>query len=444
MTEELSDEGRALSWCSSYIPVMAKFCSPETAREMNILAIAMRTRSMKALKMKIESLSPENSPDIALISQVVSLFRAACKESDIAAAKIHAGVVQCLVDKVEIPDRHIRTLFMTCMNNDSELAITQMRNTFFDYENWIQKQIARLWPNTLDKDLPPLPAESKILHKSIQLEATRQAAIRLRQYLFYRSTKVNLNDPQDLDRTDAVFTNFTTYSQYDSGVLINVYINLVGGKVYKIKESLRSIEAALAITTLHVLRRGIFEATVYGCDHRSSHHLILINQLEGTMRNTMATASTDELDRYREALLWIFFYGSRFEWRVREKAKDLTPARTWFSKLFARQVRHLRLTEWSDVQEVLEQFVFYGFLEPSLPIWFAEILHEAAPFLQPDCVPDVNDVPLKECLCGNPMDATEESKSQRPFLRKMGADRSVACSQAGRSRKKSGTANGRP
>ncbi|OCT46280.1 hypothetical protein CLCR_01335 [Cladophialophora carrionii] len=173
---------------------------------------------------------------------------------------------------------------MTCMNSDVELAIAQMRNTFFDYEDWVRGRIRRSWAETLQKNMPSLPPEYQALHESITLPATRQVAIRLRQYLVYRSTKVNLNGPADLDHTEAVSTIFTTYSQYDFGVLINVYIHLVAGRVADMEKSSRLVEAALALTTLHVLRRGIFEATVYRCDHRSSHHIITINHLERTMR----------------------------------------------------------------------------------------------------------------------------------------------------------------
>ncbi|KIW29613.1 uncharacterized protein PV07_05416 [Cladophialophora immunda] len=374
MKEEFSDEGRALSWCSSYMPVLAKFSSPDTARDLHFLAIKMRTKSMKILKTRIEKLSLDIPPDISLVSQIVSLFRAACKENDIPAAKIHANIIQRLVDRVETPDLHIRTLFMTCMNNDTELAIAQMRNTFFDFENWVQKQIARFWVETPETHMPQLPAEYKALHSSVRLHATRQASIRLRQYLFVRSTTVDLNDPEDLNRTDAVYTIFTTYSQYDSGALINAYINLIAGKGYKMKESLRYIEASLALTTLHILRRGIFEATVYGCDHRTSHHMITINHLEGTMQKALSIATTDELARYREALLWVFFYGARFEWRVNEKIKDIMPPRTWFTKMFARQAEILELTEWPQARDTLSHFVFYEFLEPYLATWFAETL----------------------------------------------------------------------
>ncbi|OAL24653.1 hypothetical protein AYO22_05442 [Fonsecaea multimorphosa] len=379
MKEEFSDEGRALSWCSSYIPVLAKFSSPETARDLQFLAIKMRTKSMMMLKKRIENLSLDVPPEISLVSQIVSLFRAACKENDIPAAKVHANIIQRLVDRVETPDLHIRTLFMTCMNNDTELAIAQMRNTFFDFENWVQKQIARFWVETPEKHMPQLPADYKALHESIQLDATRQAAIRLRQYLFVRSTTVNLNDPDDLDRTDAIYTIFTTYAQYDSGALINAYINLIAGKVYKMEESLRYIEASLALTTLHILRRGIFEATIYGYDHRTSHHMITINHLEGTMRTALTFATAHELTQYREALLWIFFYGARFEWRVNQTIQDIMAPRTWFTKKFARQAEILQLIEWPQARDILNHFVFYEFLEPYLATWFAETIASNEP-----------------------------------------------------------------
>ncbi|OAL38504.1 hypothetical protein AYO20_02153 [Fonsecaea nubica] len=379
MKEEFSDEGRALSWCSSYIPVLAKFSSPDTARDLHFLAIKMRTKSMKILKDRIEKLSLDIPPDISLVSQIVSLFRAACKENDIPAARIHANIIQRLVDRVETSSLHIRTLFMTCMNNDTELAIAQMRNTFFDFENWVQRQIARFWVEKPETHMPPLPIQYKALHDSIQLDATRQAAIRLRQYLLVRSTTVNLNDPADLNRTDAVYTIFTTYSQYDSGALINAYINLIAGRVDGIPAPCRLIEASLALTTLHILRRGIFEATVYGCDHRTSHHMITINHLEGTMRKAMNIARDDTLTQYRDALLWIFFYGARFEWRVNQKIKGIMPPRTWFTKMFVRQAEILELNEWPQARHILHRFVFYEFLEPSVATWFAETLSGDTP-----------------------------------------------------------------
>jgi hypothetical protein len=374
MKDELSSEGRALAWCSSYLPVLARFCNPEMSRELNMLAIRMRSQSMKILKAQIENLHLDRPPDISLIAQIVSLFRAACKEGDAAAAGIHANIIQRLVNKVEVPDRHIQTLFMTCMNNDSELAIARMSNTFFDYEGWIHIQIQRFWENSFTSNLPQLPSHFDALHKSIQLPATRDAAIRLRQYLLYRSTRVNLDDPDDIERTDTVFTKFTTYSQYDSGVLINAYINLVAGKKYKMGESVRIIEAGLALTTLHVLRRGIVEATVNGGDHRSGHHIITINHLEGTMRRVMATVDADDRQKYDEALLWIFFYGARFEWRVNQKVKGATAPSTWFSRHFAQQARILGLTTCAQVEDLLAQFVFYGFLEPYLSTWFNEVM----------------------------------------------------------------------
>lgn len=382
MKEELSDEGRALSWCASYIPVLAKFSSPETAQELNMLAIKMRTKSMVILKDQVEKLALDVPPDISLISHIISLFRAACKEGDIPAAKIHAGIVRRLVDRVEVRDKHIQTLFMTCMNNDGELALARMHHTFFDFQNWVTKQIRRFWDEA-EVTKPPVPEEDKALHKSIQLDATRRPAIRLRHNLSIRSLKVNLNNPEDLDRTYAVYTNFSIYAQLDTGILLNIYLDLITDQGYDhLKGGVRLIEASIALLTLHVLRRGIFEATVYGCDHRSSHHIILINHLEGTMRRLMNEATEAELDQYCEALLWIAFYGARFEWRVNQKIKGLTPPRTWFAKLFVRQAQALELSDWFHARDIIRQFVFYEFLESYLPMWFEETMRGNAPLVR--------------------------------------------------------------
>ncbi|KIX03803.1 uncharacterized protein Z518_07356 [Rhinocladiella mackenziei CBS 650.93] len=376
MKEELSDEGRALAWVSSYIPVLAKYSPEDTARDLNLMAIKMRAQSLRILKDRIANLSTEAQPNISLVSQIVSLFRASCKENDIASAKIHAEIIRHLIDRVEQPDRHIQVLFTTVMNNDTEVAVSHMRNTIFDFEGWVRQQLNKLWVDKAETNMPLVSEEYRDLHPCIQLPATRDACIRLRRYLLTRQTLVNLNDPQDLDRTDAVFTVFTQDSLYDSGVLINVYINLVAGKVYQMKAAFRHMEASIALTTLHVLRRGVFEATIYGGDHRIRYHVTTITHLEGTMRTMLKLASPEDLAQYGAAILWIFFYGARFEWRINKRSLDqgLKPEKTWFTEMFARQARELKITQWNDAREALSKFVFYEFLEPNLPAWYEETL----------------------------------------------------------------------
>ncbi|EXJ53956.1 hypothetical protein A1O7_09293 [Cladophialophora yegresii CBS 114405] len=92
------------------------------------------------------------------------------------------------------------------------------------------------------------------------------------------------------------------------------------------------------------------------------------------MRKVMDTVSVDVLNQCREALLWMCFYGARFEWRINLQTKCLSPPRMWFSKAFAQQAEILGLTEWPQAQKILRRFVFHEFLEPYLPLWFDEAL----------------------------------------------------------------------
>jgi hypothetical protein len=87
MKGELLEEGRALSWCSSYLPVLSDFVSRDAARDMDILAVTMRNKSIAVLKAKLEKPPHHGMADVdgSLLAQVVSLFRAACKVSSSAA-----------------------------------------------------------------------------------------------------------------------------------------------------------------------------------------------------------------------------------------------------------------------------------------------------------------------------------------------------------------------
>lgn len=93
----------------------------------------------------------------------------------------------------------------------------------------------------------------------------------------------------------------------------------------------------------------------------------------------MHSASAEELHEYRGALLWVCFYGARFEWRVNQKIKGTARPRTWFSETFARQAKILELTEWTEAREILRQFVLYEFLEPYLPMWFKDTMRRHDP-----------------------------------------------------------------
>jgi hypothetical protein len=401
MKEELSDEGRALAWISSYIPVLARYSSRDTARDLNLTAIKMKAKSLKILTAKIARLPNDSPPDVALVAQIVSLFRASCKEGDLESAKIHAEIIRRLIDRVgdgqppagssaavaaaaAADRRHLQVLFVTVMNNDTEIAVSQMRNTFFDFEHWVQKQLSKFWADTSEAAMPPTSSDYRNLHSSIEVQSTRVACVRLRRYLLTRQTLVNLDDPHDLERTDSVLGVFIMYSLYDSGVLVNNYMDLVGGRRTvggKSANSVQLLEALVALTTLHVLRRGIFEATIYGGDYRIGYHVTTVAHLQATARTALEVAPADELGRYGEALLWIFFYGARFEWQVaqktkkdQDKGKATQKTKCWFTSRFARQTQQLGLTQWPDARRVLDQFVFYEFLEPDLPAWYDEVV----------------------------------------------------------------------
>lgn len=376
MKEELTDQGRALAWVSSYAPVMARYSSPQVARELLLMAIDMKLKSMRILKQKIGSLSNNLPPDIALLAQIVSLFRASCKERDLDSARVHAEIIRCLVDRIHQGSDQIRTLFITLLSNDTEVALSNMCHTFFEYERWVEGQFQKFWWNQGIFNLPPVPLQHLDLHPSIRILPSRSACIRLRRYLMIRKMKINIRDPQDIARSDVIFAWVSNYSMYDLGLLINVYLNLLEGKVYDEPVVIRSAEASVALTALYCYRWGVHQATIYGGDHRDGMHLTIINRLQNILQTTLELATPQDLRRYQETFLWMMFYGARYEYRVnkRNTSKETTASQHWFSTKFAQQVRVLELTTWVDVRHTLRRFVFFEFLEHDVDLWFEEIL----------------------------------------------------------------------
>lgn len=376
MKEELTDEGRALAWVSSYAPVMARYSSKEVGKEITMMGMQMKLKSMRILKDKIGALSLDTQPDIAMIAQIVSLFRASCKEQDLDSAKVHAEIIRRLVDRVSDGGDQIRTLFATIMSNDTEIAVSHMRRTFFDFEIWVQRQLSKFWWSHGEANLPTVSSAYLDLHQSILMPSIRTACIRLRRYLAIRKTPIDLDDPVDLKRGDLVFSWVSTYSMFDLGVLVNVYLDLSQNEVHTLRPARRFAEASIALTTLYLYRWGIHQATIYGGDHRDGMHLAIIARLRSTMTNTLKLCTPQDLDHYREAFLWIFFYCGRYEHRNKKKptTSHQDHSNIWFSQMFARQARLLKLTTWPEVEEVLYRFVFYDFLEQDPESWFEETI----------------------------------------------------------------------
>jgi hypothetical protein len=398
MKEELQEEGRALSWCSSYMPVLAKFVSRQAAQNLDVLAVTMRNKSIAVLKAKLEKPARNvmKDNDISILAQIVSLFRAACKvrksaklllvltqtasltheqEGDMIGAKVHANAIEHLVDQVQTPNNHFRTLLITCINNDVELAITHMKSTIFKYQGWIHQQIQRFWKETPANTMPSMPWVSDALHPSMNTPVVQEAAIRVRRYLSIRSTPINLDDPEDLDRVDALSTAIAIYTQYDCGALINAYIGML--EQSNTKSIRQQLQGCLALTTLYVLRRGVLEATIQGSERsRNSSHTAIMQYLESSLKRACSDARPNELTEYSEALLWMFFCGARYEWRMFQSETAPSSGRAWFSKVFAQQARILHLSDWRLAKEVIECFILCEFLEADLDSWFAEMLED--------------------------------------------------------------------
>lgn len=372
MKEELTDEGRALAWAGSYATVMARYSSVETGTELAVMGLQMKLKSIRILKDKLGALSLDSQPDLAMIAQIVSLFRASCKEQDLDAAKVHAEIIRRLVNRIPEGGDQIQTLFLTLMSNDTEIAVSHMRRTFFNFATWVQRQLVKFWWAHGEPELPIVSLDYLDLDRSIITPSTRTACIRLRRYLAIRKTPIDLQDPVDLERGDTVFSWVSTYSMFDLGVLVNVYLDLSSASIQTLPPAQRFAEASFALTTLYLYRWGIHQATIYGGDHRDRMHITVVACLRGTMQNALKWCTRRDLDRYQKAFLWVFFYGARYEYRNvgRTLSFHEDQSKMWFSQMFSRQARLMRLTTWAEVTKILHDFVFYDFLEQDPEAWF--------------------------------------------------------------------------
>ncbi|EXJ71461.1 uncharacterized protein A1O5_05269 [Cladophialophora psammophila CBS 110553] len=372
-----AEEGSLSSYVSMYATSMTRFLPKQIHKEYSVMALSLRTRSLEVLRKRISYLDATRGPDMALIMNVIRLFRMDSFAGDVNAARLHANMIHSFAESVPELDRKAHFISMTAYN-DIVSATNQLRRPLMNYENWIQTFLDEC-REIIAQYLPPEPTDDKDIHHSVSLYKLRAVMKRFRWYLSMGGGKAGLA-PRTLREAEMIRRWIMVSAQKNVATLLHLYAELTEDDGPTLELHLTNI--ALTLTLIMSLQKSIWEATLNGADICDSSRVIL-PRLERVMTSILETATLEELHYYREAHFWVFFVGAQMEQQKVQanhpspyQANQTPPHPLWFGNMLVQQARFLGLWKWSDARKLVQQFVFNQFWEPAPSSWYETVVRD--------------------------------------------------------------------
>ncbi|KIX95363.1 uncharacterized protein Z520_08880 [Fonsecaea multimorphosa CBS 102226] len=370
-----AEEGSISAYVSMYATSMQRFLPKHIHKEYSMMAFSLRTRSLEVLRKRISDLDGTRQPDMALIMNVMRLFRMDSFAGDVKSARVHANMIRGFAEAVPNLEQKGHFVRMT-VYNDVVAATNQLRRPLLDYDNWIQafmdeckQQIAHY--------LPPEPQNGKDIHYSVSLYKLRTIMKRLQWYLsFPREAKFA---PRTIGDAEMIHRWIILGAQKNTATLLHLYQELTEDDDPIVDLHLTNV--ALTLTLIMSYQKSMWEAIIQGSDICDSSRVIM-PRLERVMRSTLETSTLEELHYYRQAHFWVFFVGAQMEQHKLQRTRpgsspqqsQAAPHSLWFSNMLVQQARFLNLWAWSDARELVQSFVFNEFWEPSPSIWYENLV----------------------------------------------------------------------
>jgi hypothetical protein len=239
---------------------------------------------------------------------VRGLFESECMAGDAVPAKAHAAMLMRFDDP--FGDDYLARAHdtLTLMFNSAELACKTMQRTNIPFGAYTSARLTDFW-TVCSPALPPSKEESDDdVHPSVRHPVIRDIMGRLRYCMRIAETPIPMNTAVEKVRGNTIYGWLITRTLHDMGLLINLYFDLVEGKV----PGQQLIEACVTLALLHMMRKSIHEAEVDGTDTREASHAILPRLRRG-LEQAMSTLTKWERSHYDDALLWMLYLGALYE-----------------------------------------------------------------------------------------------------------------------------------
>jgi hypothetical protein len=372
LAQGFGHEGCASAWICAHTNSLAKFHSGLQQSKMQSMAMWLKGHALKSLYQRISKLSDIKNLDPSLVMQVVWVHGISCMENRFEDAEMHARLLSKILG-VLLDGPMMVEIFITAMYNDLELAVNSMKRTTLDFELCFGEKLTAFWLQHAVY-IPKLVNIDKQSHRCIAQPDLRLIFTRLRQFLRLSDTDDLVEVPNHPSGGLILYAWISSVTQYDSGILLCRYIDLMDFKLQTATLGERYMEAALTLTLLHLLRKYFHETPFCGVDLRDASKPIM-SALKTTLGLALKHSTKLEVSVNEEALLWMLFVGSQHEQRLHSEAGSTDDMlQTWFQPKLIAQARSLGVLKWVDAHTLLQSFLYTDFHVPNGETWYESLV----------------------------------------------------------------------
>ncbi|OAP64137.1 hypothetical protein AYL99_00109 [Fonsecaea erecta] len=378
------NEGAALAWLCGHIPGIVRLNSPQSTQQLSTARLKMRAKSLKLLREHLAS-HAQTSPEsmAALRLHIRCLFETECMAGDTMAAKAHADILLRLPDPLTDEVERAQHL-LVMMFDATELACKKLERTVLPFGSWTAKAHARLWAMA-SQFVPIPPVYVHNAHSCVEIPEHREAMITLRYCLWIAETPLPFGTSEERLKADMIFAWIATKTFHDLGNLINLYVDIMEGKILFNSEGHRLTQACMVLTLVYESRKRVHEAIIEdGADIREASNVIM-PRLAQDMATAMEMMSPVECVHYQEAYLWMLYAGALHEQRQQSKMrwtsfnpKVESTEKPWFTTTLAKHADQMNVTTWAEAKAILRQFLYDDHLEPDGHLWFEDVVRVPA------------------------------------------------------------------
>ncbi|KEF55776.1 uncharacterized protein A1O9_08527 [Exophiala aquamarina CBS 119918] len=367
--ESLKDPGHSYALVASASAIASRTAA--TPHYLNYAA-ACRLKSIHYLKIKMSE--PDSFLNLASMEHVNSACEAEIYAGNMAGARAHMQWLSRLCMRYlerEPLDRMMLVHLANDFYHDVQISMITMQRTSFDVHNWMPKAIAEA-VELASRCLP------KFMH---DVPDTFNAVIddNLRRSLLDRRKAGKLwleenNEP--VLQPELVYFHALMTGGVHFGRLLDRYLTYKAMAV--------SPEHPLTQIYLHqhLLLGVLYWMYLCGREVYLGDHLLfdgtglLLRQLRDSLESADLELKPEErTTEYSETRLYALYTGAFSEQRQRSRRPETTPqSYCWFTDQFARYVSTMGLRTWSEVEAIVETFLYYRILEPRGETWFEKAM----------------------------------------------------------------------
>ncbi len=375
--QALYAEGPALACLASHFGMMSIFISGSARLNALQIGLAMSIKSSGLLRRSLKKehgssgLFQEN-----LFAHINFLHRASMLLDDQASNHIYGTMLRGLL----IAGMEARTIDQGTLLYAAVVYLDAAAKFFcrtpFDY-TWFEHIFAPQW-NAVETILPADSQDTVDgLHETVRRKQLRHLFIISRHMNTYAENPgLLLAWTTDTSRKRSIWAWFTTKSMWVIGVALELFFDLTDCVYPETGFSIghQSTQAALSLTLVFQFRSMAHGTKIYGVGIRD-HSATIMMHLRRVMTDVFASCTSQELEEYADAHLWILFMGAF--WERRNRGTSSTEGEPdWFQQQLVEKALLRKKATWAKLEPTLKRFAYSSWEEPNGAEWFDDVAQD--------------------------------------------------------------------